>query len=88
MVICLGRGADLLKVQLMPLSLTVSCFSKIKIGTGSPEWSIKQVLQCHIMMCSVMLPAAFTQHLFCTCYFLLSKIIYLSFLHSKMLNLA
>jgi len=31
-VICLGRGADLHMAQLMPLPLTVSCFSKIKIG--------------------------------------------------------
>ena len=32
MVICLERGADLLMAQLMPLPLTVSCFSKIQIG--------------------------------------------------------
>jgi len=32
MVICLERGADLHEAQLMPLSLTVSCFSKIQIG--------------------------------------------------------
>ena len=32
MVICLERGADLHMSQLMPLPLTVSCFSKIKIG--------------------------------------------------------
>jgi len=32
MVICLERGADLHMAQLMPLLLTVSCFSKIKIG--------------------------------------------------------
>ena len=32
MVICLERGADLRMAQLMPLSLTVSCFSKIQIG--------------------------------------------------------
>ena len=32
MVICLQRGADLHMAQLMPLSLTVSCFSKIQIG--------------------------------------------------------
>ena len=32
MVICLDRGADLHMVQLMPLPLTVSCFSKIQIG--------------------------------------------------------
>jgi len=31
-VICLERGADLLAAQLMPLPLTVSCFSKIQIG--------------------------------------------------------
>ena len=32
MVICLERGVDLHVVQLMPLPLTVSCFSKIQIG--------------------------------------------------------
>ena len=32
MVICLERGADLHISQLMPLPLTVSCFSKIQIG--------------------------------------------------------
>jgi len=32
MVICLERGADLHTAQLMPLPLTVSCFSKIQIG--------------------------------------------------------
>jgi len=44
-VICLERGADLHMAQLMPLSLTVSCFIKIQIGftflvlahPGSPE---------------------------------------------------
>jgi len=40
-VICLERGADLHMAQLIPLQLTVSCFSKIQIsfylsGTGSP----------------------------------------------------
>jgi len=39
MVICLERGADLHTAQVMPLPLTVSCFSKIQIsfylsGTG------------------------------------------------------
>jgi len=29
---CLERGADLHMAQLMPLPLTVSCFSKIQIG--------------------------------------------------------
>jgi len=34
-VICLARGADLHMAQLMPLPLTVSCFSKIQIGFAS-----------------------------------------------------
>ena len=34
MVICLERGADLHMAQLMPLLLTVSCFSKIQIGVA------------------------------------------------------
>ena len=34
-VICLERGADLHMAQLMPLPLTVSCFSKIQIGFTS-----------------------------------------------------
>ena len=45
MVVCLEQGADLHMAQLMPLPLTVSCFSKIQIGftflvlahLGSPE---------------------------------------------------
>jgi len=32
MVICLMRGADLHTALLIPLPLTVSCFSKIQIG--------------------------------------------------------
>jgi len=36
MVVCLERGADLHMAQLMPLPLTVSCFSKIQIGL--PFW--------------------------------------------------
>ena len=36
MVICLQRGAGLHMAQLMPLPLTVSCFSKIQIGL--PFW--------------------------------------------------
>jgi len=55
MVICLERGADLHMFQLMPLPLTVSCFSKIQIGftflvpahPGSPgERAVKQVCVC------------------------------------------
>ena len=32
MVSCLERGADLHMAQLIPLTLTISCFSKIQIG--------------------------------------------------------
>ena len=32
MAICLERSADLNTAQLMPLPLTVTCFSKIPIG--------------------------------------------------------
>ena len=35
MVICLERGADLHTAQLMPLPLTVFCFSNIQIGFSS-----------------------------------------------------
>ena len=55
MVICLERDADLDMAQLMPLPLTVSCFSKIQIGftflvpahPGSPgKRAIKRVCVC------------------------------------------
>jgi len=46
-VIRLERGADLHMAQLMPLLLTVSCFSKIQIGfsfLGSPgQRAVKRV---------------------------------------------
>ena len=35
-VICRERGADLHMAQLMPVPLTVSCFSKIQIGFTNP----------------------------------------------------
>jgi len=46
-LICLERGADLHMAQLMPLPLTVSCFSKIQIGftflvPAYPGWSRKK----------------------------------------------
>ena len=51
MVICLKRGADLHMAQLVPLPLTVPCFSKIQIGftflvpadPGSPRHAVKRV---------------------------------------------
>jgi len=54
-VICLERGADLHMAQLMPLPLTVSCFSKIQIGItflvpahpGSPrQTAVKRMCVC------------------------------------------
>jgi len=57
MVICLERDADLHMAQPMPLPLTVSCFSKIRIGftflvsvhPGNPlKRSIKRVCVCVI----------------------------------------
>ena len=54
-VICLEQGADLHMAQLMPLPLTVSCFSKIHIGftflvpahVGSPgKRAVKRVCVC------------------------------------------
>jgi len=54
-VICLERGADLHTAQLMPLPLTVSCFSEIQIcftflvpaHLGSPgQRAVKRVCVC------------------------------------------
>jgi len=61
-VICLERGADLHTAQLiMPLQLTVSCFSKIQIGfifllpahLGSPgQRAVKRVCVC-VRVCAL-----------------------------------
>ena len=60
MVICLERDADLHMAQLMPLPLTVSCFSKIQIvftflvmaHPGSPRIrAIKRVCVCVCYRC-------------------------------------
>ena len=61
MVICTERDADLHMAQLMPLPLTVSCFSKIQIGLtflvlahlGSPgKRAVKRVCVC-VCVCGV-----------------------------------
>jgi len=58
MVICLELGADLHMTQLMPLPLTVSCFSKIQTGftflvpahLGSPgKMVVKRVCVCVLL---------------------------------------
>jgi len=58
-VICLERGAGLHMAQLMPLPLTVSCFSKIQIGStflvaahlgGPGQRAVKRVCVCVVML--------------------------------------
>ena len=58
MVICVELGADLRMAQLLPLPLSVSCFSKIQIGftflvpaqPGSPgKRAVKRVCVCELM---------------------------------------
>ena len=66
MVICLERDADLyMAQQLMPLPLSVSCFSKIQIGftflvlahLGRPEErAVKRVCVCVSVSVCVCLP--------------------------------
>ena len=60
MVICLQRGAGLHMAQLMPLPLTVSCFSKIQIRfyflvpahPGSPgQRAVKRACVCVLQWC-------------------------------------
>jgi len=62
-VMCLEGGADLHMAQLMPLPLTVSCFSKIQIGftflvpthPGIPgQRAVKRVCVC---VCAIILTA-------------------------------
>ena len=64
MVICLERGVDLHMAQLMPLPLTVSCFSKIQIGftflvpahpVSPGQRVVKRVCMC---VCAVLQPRA------------------------------
>ena len=74
MVICLERGADLHMAQLIPLSLTVSCFSKIQIGftflvpayPGSPrKRAVKRtcVRACVCVFVSYVRTTTFTERL-------------------------
>ena len=61
LVVCLERDADLYMAQLMPLPLTVSCFSKIQIGFAflvpadrSPgQRAVKRVCVCVCVCVSV-----------------------------------
>ena len=76
MVICLERGADLHMVQLMPLPLTVSCFSKIQIGftflvpahPGSPgQRAVKRLCVCACYCC-------YGQQMNIFCFFLFKRL--------------
>ena len=67
MVVCLDRGADLHIARLMPLPLTVSCFSKIQIGftflvsahPGSPgKRAVKRVCVCVTVLMNIAGPCA------------------------------
>jgi len=69
MVIWLERDADLHMAQLLPLPLTVSCFTKIQIGftflvtahPGSPgKGAVKRVCVC---VCVGLLPLPFLREL-------------------------
>ena len=60
MVICLEQGADFHTAQLMPLSLSVSCFSKIQIGVtflvpahpGSPGQRAVKCVCVRVCLCT------------------------------------
>jgi len=77
-VICLERGADLHMSQVMPLPLTVSCFSKIQIGfaflvpahPGSPrKRAIKRVCMCvNVLWIFAAVPPAFITLVLSTAY--------------------
>ena len=67
MVICLERSADLHMAQLMPLPVTISCFSEIQIGftflvpahPDSPgQEAVKRVCVCVFVciLCRVVIP--------------------------------
>ena len=73
-VVCLEQGADLHIAQLMPLPLTVSCFTKIQIGftflvptqLGSPgKMAIKRV--CVFCIFGALLEAVLRCKIFCEC---------------------
>ena len=68
MVVCLEQGADLHMAQLMPLPLTVSCFSKIQTGftflvpahPGSPLVPEKGPLNVCVCVCVTITPEGST----------------------------
>ena len=86
MVICLERDADLHIAQLMPLPLTVSCFSKIQIGLAflvpahldsSGKRAVKRVCVC--TCCLLVYIVCFPTYPFFLYFFLTYLLLYLSF---------
>ena len=85
MVICLEQGADMHMAQLMPLPLTVFCFSKIQIGftflvpahPGSPgQRAVKRVCVC-VCVCLLFIVMLYTVTKHCSNDMLCtSKIVY------------
>ena len=74
MVICLERGVDLHTAQLMPLPLTVSCFSEIQTGftflvpahLGSPgHRAIKRVCVC-VCVIEKLIPSRYSARVWIT----------------------
>ena len=68
MAICLERSADLHMTQLMPLPLTVSCFSKIQVGftflvPAHPVVQEKGPLNARARVCVIQCFAAIVNHL-------------------------
>jgi len=77
-VICLERGADLHMAQLMPLPLTVSCFSEIPNGLtflvpaqpGSPgQRAVKRVCVCVCVCLPADRGAEYCDERVCVCVF-------------------
>jgi len=75
-VICLQRGADLHMAKLMPLPLTVSCFSEIQIGftflvpahPGSPgKRAVERVCVC---VCVCVCASTDTASILCRAWFI------------------
>jgi len=76
MVICLEQGADLHIAQLMPLPLTVSCFSKIQTGftflvpayPGNPGQSAVKRARASVRACvRACVPACVHACVYCCC---------------------
>jgi len=82
-VVCLEQGADLHIAQLMPLTLIVSCFSKIQMGftflvpahLGSPgKRAVKRVCVCACFL-TLMFHTVVHQHMHGVVVFLITTLL-------------